>query len=381
MILKVKKFQEACKKILGAVDTDSEIKGVVYGYDTMEINASNGKLQLNVSNGEYYASVALDYSLDEEFRAVIDAKVFLTLISKLTTEDVELILTDKALVVNAGKGSYKFPLKCDDKGMVVLPKIEINHPTVEFVVESSKLQSMVDFNSKEFGKGTISNPVQKFYYLDQEGCITFTNNTACINSFPLTQPIQVLLNQKVVKLFKLFDNNDVKLTLGHEEVGGLVQTRVKLENGMVSISTITSNDQSMISKVPTKSIRAMANKTYDYSVTIETKEFINALDRLLLFGEANTLDKGVGIFEFGNMGITIYDSRRINQEFVSYHSVNALPETMVSINLGLVELKSSLENSEEEFLLFNFGQEDKAIVLASGNVRNVIARKVLKGEQ
>ena len=97
MILKVEKFQEACKKILGAVDTDSAIKGVIYGYDTLELNASNNKLQLNVSNGEYYASVSLDYAVEEGFRAVIDAKVFLTLISKLTTEDVELTLDEKSV--------------------------------------------------------------------------------------------------------------------------------------------------------------------------------------------------------------------------------------------------------------------------------------------
>ena len=377
MILKVEKFQEACKKILGAVDTDSAIKGIIYGYDTLELDASNGKLQLNVTNGEYYASVALDYAVEEGFRAVIDAKVFLTLISKLTTEDVELTLDERALIVKANKGVYKFPLKCDDKGMVVLPRIDINHPNVDFVIESNKLLSMLNFNSKEFNKGTMSKPVQKMYYLDQEGCLTFTNNTACINTFPLTQPIQILLNQKVVKLFKLFDDKDVKFTLGFEEIGGMLQTRVRFENGNVSISTITSNDSSMINQVPAKSIRGMATKTYDYSVTMETKEFISAIDRLLLFDEANTLNKGIGIFEFGNLGITIYDSKKINQEFVSYHSVTNLPDVALSINLGLEELKTSLENSEEEYLVFNFGANDKAIVLANGNIRNVVARKIM----
>lgn len=378
MILKVKQFQEACKKILGAVDTDSELKGVVGAYDALEVRALNNKLQLNVGNGEYFASVTLDYPLDEEFRAVIDAKVFVTLISKLTTEEVELTMDEKALIVKANKGVYKFPLKCDDKGMVVLSKIEVNNPSVEMVIESTKLQSMLDFNSKEFNKGTISQPVQRLYYLDEEGCLTFTNNTACINSFPLSQPVQVVLSQKVVKLFKLFNSDDVKFTLGHEEVGGLVQTRVRFESGSVSISYLSSNDQSYIAKFPTKSIRGMANKTYDYSVSMETKEFISALDRLTLFDNVNDLNRGIGIFEFGNVGITIYDSKKINQEFVAYHSVNALPETMISINLGLAELKASLENSEEEFLMFNFGAQDKAIVLANGNVRNVIARKVLK---
>lgn len=378
MIIKVKKFQEACKKILGAVETDSELKGVVSAYDTLEVCASNNKLQLNVSNGEYFASVSLDYAMDGEFRAVIDAKVFLTLISKLTTEDVELDLTERALVVNSGKSSYKFPLKCDDKGMVVLPKIEISSPSIEFVSGRDKLQSMLDFNSKEFGKGTISRPVQQLYYLDNEGCLTFTNNTACINAFPLAQPIQLLLNQKVVRLFKLFEDNDVRITLGHEEVGGLVQTRVRFESGSVTITSITSNDPTMMGQFPTKSIRAMAAKGYEYSVSIETNEFIKALDRLLLFDEANSLNRGVGIFSFGNSGITILDAKRVNQEFVGYHSVEALPTTMLEINLGLMELKASLENSEEEFLTLNFGENEKAIVLANGNVKNVIARKILR---
>lgn len=377
MILKVKKFQEACKKILGAVDTDSELKGVVGAYDTLEVNASSNKLQLNVSNGEYYASVSLDYALDEEFRAVIDAKVFVTLISKLTSEDVELELAERALVVKADKGVYKFPLKCDDKGMVVLPKIEVNNPTVEIVIEAAKLQSMLDFNGKEFGKGTISKPVQKYYYMDEEGCLTFTNNTACINSFPLSGAVQVLLSQKVVNLFKLFGNEDIRMTLGHEDVGGLIQTRVKFEGENVSVSYLSSNDQSYFVQFPVKQIRGMAVKPYDYSVTMGTKDFIMALDRLLLFEGVNNLNRGVGLFEFGDKGITIYDSKKVNQEFVPYHSVGALPESKLEIHLGLAELKASLENSEEEYLTLNFGENEKAIVLANGNVRNVIARKVL----
>lgn len=378
MILKVEKLKEAGKKILGAVDTDSSVKGIIYGYDTLELRAVNNKLQLNVTNGEYYVSVSLDYYIEEDFRAVIDAKVFLNLISKLTTEDVELVMDDKSLIVRANKGVYKFPLKCDDKGMVVLPTININHPSVEVVIESDKLLSMLNFNSKEFNKGVISKPVQKMYYVDQEGCITFTNNTACINSFPITQPIQLLLGQKVVKLFKLFNNHDVKLTLGHESVGGLIQTRVKFENDNVSISSITSNDATMITQIPTKSIRGMATKVYDYVVTMNTKDFIRAIDRLLLFDDSTNLDRGVGIFEFGNSGITIFDSKRTNQEFVSYHSVTNIPTTLLTINLGLEEIKASLENSEEEYLVFNFSDVDKAIVLSNGNIKNVIAKKTIR---
>lgn len=378
MILKLKMFQEACKKILGAVETDSDLKGVVSAYDTLEVAGGANKLCLNVGNGEYYASVSLDYAVEDGFRAVIDAKVFLTLVSKLDSEDVELSINDRFLVVSSGKSTYKFPLKCDDKGMVELTKIGISSPSLEFVVSKDKLQSMLDFNSKEFGKGTISRPVQQLYYLDEEGCLTFTNNTACINSFPLSNPVQLLLNQKIVKLFKLFEDTDVRLTLGHEEVGGLAQTRVRFESGNVAITSITSNDPTLMGQFPTKSIRGMAAKQYDYAVSIETRGFLSSLDRLMLFGDTDLMNRGTGIFSFGSNGITIKDSRRINTEFVKYHSTVALPSNDVEIALGLMELKTSLENSEDEFLTINFGENEKAIVLANGNVRNVIARKLVR---
>ena len=69
MILQVEKFQDSCKKILGAVDTDSTLKNVAFGYDTLELEADGKTLNLNVTNGEYFVSIALP--LDEEEQVVV----------------------------------------------------------------------------------------------------------------------------------------------------------------------------------------------------------------------------------------------------------------------------------------------------------------------
>ena len=110
MILQTEKFQDSSKKILNAVDTDSALKNVASAYDTLELEASGKVLHLNATNGEYFVSISLPLDEEASIKAVVDAKLFLALISKITTKTVELTTTDSALVVKAN-GTYKFPLK------------------------------------------------------------------------------------------------------------------------------------------------------------------------------------------------------------------------------------------------------------------------------
>ena len=48
--------------------------------------------------------------------------------------------------------------------------------------------------------GVVSNPIQRLYYMDERGAVTFTSG-ACINNFTLEKPVKILLNNKLVKLF------------------------------------------------------------------------------------------------------------------------------------------------------------------------------------
>ena len=373
MTLNTEKFQDLCKKILSAVDTDSALKNVIFGYDTVELYAHEKTLELNVTNGEYFVSVMLPLEEEASMRAVIEAKLFLTLISKITTKTVELTTDDKSLIVKAN-GTYKFPLKFDVDSMVVLPKIAISNPTTEFTVDASILSSILTNNSREIDLDGI-RPIQKLYYLDEQGCLTFTNSTACVNNFTLSQAIKVLLTPKVVKLFKLFSSGDVKLTLGYEEVGTVLQTRLSLAQNNVMITSILPNEQNSIASVPVSAIRGRANKSLEYSVSFDKKYFLEALDRILLFDTPNSMNKGVGVFEFGEDSVKIYDARKNNSEVVAY--VNSSITGTYSANLDLETIKSMLSLYDTQVFSMKFG-DNQAVVLSYGNIKNVLSQKVIR---
>lgn len=367
MILKVKEFQNACKSILEAVDTSAA--SIVN--ETLELRAENNKLNLCVTNKEYFVNVTMNIDSSETFVATVDAKLFLSLIAKLTTADLDLSIKDNTLVVK-GNGSYKLPMIYEDGALLELKPITIDNPTVSFVINSDNLLSVLNFNTKEMSKGVISRPVQKMYYLDNEGCITFTQG-ACVNSFTLAEPVKVLLTQKVVKLFKLFNkSSDVQFTLGYDEVGGMLQTKASFKNDSIEITAILPSDPNMLTSVPVKAIRARANNMYKYTININRELLAEAIDRLLLFTNAKVA-KTSSRFEFGVDSLTIYAPDGENKETIDY--TNTAIDSPYSALLDLSNLKLTLDGCSEQYLTIHFG-DDRAVVVARGTIKNVIPQMV-----
>ena len=85
MIIKTKEFKEAANKILLAAEIDKSAAN-------LEIVTKENTLFLNVTNKEYYVSVKFPIESTEELRAVVDASLFLNLISGISTETFEIKL-------------------------------------------------------------------------------------------------------------------------------------------------------------------------------------------------------------------------------------------------------------------------------------------------
>ena len=378
MILQVEKFQEVCKYIASAVDTDSTLKNLAF-IDAVELVAKDKELRLNVTNGEYYVSVSLPLEEESSMRAVVDAKLFLTLISKITTKSVELETVDNALVVKAN-GTYKFPLKFDVDSMLTLPRIEINNPTSTFKVNGETLVSILDNNTREVNPLSTAKKC-RYYYLDNEGCLTFVSDasSACVNNFKLDTTVKLMLTTKLVKLFKLFKSGDVDVTLGFEEVSGVAQTRVRFVQDDVEVTSILQNDQALISSVPATAIRNVANQVFENTISFDKKEFMDAIDRLLLLDSSVSLNKGVGILSFAETCVTIYDHRRANNkddmasnsEVITYMAGTV--DTPCTLNLRLDKIREILMGTDAQTFNLCFG-DTKAVSISFGNVRNVLSQ-------
>lgn len=374
MIIRIEKLQNACKNILTAVDSNT-LSTIT---ETLELVTVDNYLYMNVTNREYFAQVKIDIGEVVDFHATVNATLFLKLISQITTDTVELNIKDNYVVVVAN-GTYKLPLIFDGDKLLELPEIEIKNVTNEFEIDSDILTSILQYNSKELLKGTIARPVQRLYYVDEKGAITFTSG-ACVNSFNLPQEVKLLFNDRLVKLFKLFDGSKVNLKIGYDNISeDIIQTKVSFTSPDIKLTAILSCDDSLLSKVPVSAIRGIATAEYPYSININKEYLLQAISRLLLF---NTLSgsrdivKPYSTLEFGKDSVIIYDVKKENKEVVNYNNTVLDIDEQYTAILDLPELKATLETCNEPYLNINFGN-NTSIVLTRGRITNVIPECVV----
>ena len=198
MIIKTKDFKEAANKILLAANLDTNAAN-------LELVARNSSLYLNVTNKEYYVAVKFPLETEETFRAVVDASLFLSLVSGFTTDTFSLDIKDNTVVLGSGKSKYKVAMIYENEDLMTLPVIAIQNKTVEMSIPNDILMSILNVNSKELIKTKYLDvsELNKLYYIDETGCFTFTNGS-CLNSFTLEKPVKLLLNDRIVRLFNLF---------------------------------------------------------------------------------------------------------------------------------------------------------------------------------
>jgi len=367
MILKTENFKEICSTILAAVSTNQ----LTLLTETLEIKTKDKRLYLNITDSEYYATAKFDIEENEEINVAVNAQLFLKLIVNTTSNTIEL--TDKGQYLEVkGNGLYKIPTLIGENGPVTLPTIDMENVYASFNVGSDILRSILEYNSKELTRGIASRPIQKLFYVDNKGCITFTSG-ACVNSFELEADIKILLNERLVKLFRLFKNEVVKVNIGKKIINEkLTKTVASFEVDDIKITSILSCNDELLQSVPVEAIRGRALKDYPASVIIKTEQLAEAVNRLLLFssgfGDSKNL-KPYSLFEMGKHKVTIYDTKRESKEDIYYSK--GLIEEPYQMSLDLVDIKTILDGVTEPEISLKFGDR-KAVVLERAYIANVV---------
>ena len=199
--INTEKIRQVASKIALGVEDDRSSPLT----ELLEFELKDKVLTLKATNKEYFLSVTLvDASdSDEYFHVTIVANSFLQMITKTTTPDIKLSVTEAGLVFE-GNGKYIFPITLDGEETVSLPTIEWGEEEVlDLEMDGSILASIQKYNSKELSKDVIVKPIQRLYYVDNHGALTFTDG-ACVNEFELEKEFKVLFNDRLVQLFKLF---------------------------------------------------------------------------------------------------------------------------------------------------------------------------------
>ena len=365
MIIKTKDFQNSCKCILTAVDASS---GNLVN-DALEVKAGDNKVILNVTNGEYYASVSCQAGCSfGELDAVVDAKLFLSLVAKMTVADIELEIVGNVLVLK-GNGEYKLPMLATEDGMLKLDKIGVGEEISSFSIDTAILSSINKFNSKELLKSGVRTNINKMFYVDETGCITFGSG-ACVNEFSLPSTLRILLTEKLVRLFGLFKTKDVGFTLGVVGMpNGSTQQRVRFKNDFAEVTAIVSSDAAMLDSVPAKAIRALANKSCSGVVEVDCRELFETLSRLSLFAGKNATPYSKFVFDKDT--ITVYDTTGENKEVIKLVQQANIAEPY-ECTLNAQDLMLTLDGVEEQYVTVGFG-DHRAVVVIRPKIKNVLA--------
>ena len=373
MILKTKLFQEAANKILVAVNVNKS-------NTNLELAAKDTALYLRVTDRELYAAVKFELENPTEFRAVVDANLFLNLISGINTEEFELYIKDTHVVVKAGKSSYKLAMIYENDQLMKLPIIRLdpNQITVSMSISHDILMSILNVNSREVQKAkrVEVNELQRYYFIDETGCFTFTTG-ACINAFALEKPIKLLLTDKVVKLFKLF-STDAWLSYGHiVNTDKSLQPIVVFQTEDIYVATRLLSDELCIQRVkaPCDAMKALAKEVYDHTLVLSASDLSAAISRLLMFHKNSNPKADLSFIpatvEFSNTEFTIADISGDNKEVITIENGSTTPGGY-SMGVNLIDLKAVLDSCKNEHITMNCGNH-KSIIICRANISNVIA--------
>jgi hypothetical protein len=263
-----------------------------------------------------------------------------------------------------------------------LPVISIQNKTVEMTFPTDVMSSILNVNSKELLKlknvNGVVNELQKLYYIDETGCFTFTTG-ACVNAFTLEKPIKLLLNDRIVKLFKLF-KDDAAFSFGMDPIGaGQIITKMTLETADIYLAAIITCDDLLINKIqgPCAATKRLIGEAYDYRLVLSANEFYNAISRLMMFTKNNksATDKVNSYYQ--PVKITLRDSSLIiqdkfdNAEYVTIENESYMPEVEYNFHVNLVDIKLVLESCKNEHVNFNCGNS-RSITITRGAISNLI---------
>ena len=369
MIIKTKDFAEVANKIKEAVSLDENAAN-------LEVVAKGTSLFLNVTNREFYVSVKYELAEAVDFAATVDASLFLDLVSQITTEEFKLETEDNALIVVSGKSKYKLPMIYDNDKLMSLPVIKIANKTVEMPISHDILDSILTVNSKEIAKVKKMevNELQKMYYIDETGCFTFTTG-ACVNAFTLEKPVKLLLNERIVKLFKLF-TEDVLFSLGQDPLpNGTSRTKIALETANIYLAAVITSDDLLISKVqgPCIATKRFISENYPHHLVLSAKEVSAAISRLMLFTK-NSVDKANMSLIKAHVVIDP-DELVIRDKFGNIETVTIENGSFVDegyeMDVNLADIKLITDSCKNDHITMNCGNH-RSVVFVRGDISNLI---------
>lgn len=316
-----------------------------------------GKLALTTTDITNYLTVAINDASNssEELHLVVMAENFAKLVSKMTSENINLEYEDNTFTVSGGRSNYKIELPLDVDGSL----IKLVSPEVSGKVgKTVKLTSIKNIltTAKSSLATTLNEPCYTAYYIGESVLSTDTYKICCIKEKLLDKP--VLISSDTMDLLDLAEA-DLKCTMSGDSI------KFETDDGLYSLSTKTYDG---IESYSVDAISQLVESEFKSYCVLNKNDMLQALDRLALF--VGSYDRNVINISFDAEQLVMTNKAQAGTEIVDYASEDKGVEFNCSIDIEL--LMSQIKAAPNDEIKLYYGL-DNCIKIADDSTIQIIS--------
>ena len=321
------------------------------------IKLSDGKLRLLTTDMTNTLCIIIDKVAGDEMDITVDADKFGKLISKTTSEDIDLSVKDDVLFVKAN-GTYKIPLISDEEGLISFPDIKdlSENKEADCKTKLSSVMQAYNINKSALAK-TLENPALTGYYCG-DTVISTDANVITFNGFKMfTNDEPILISAQQMQLLTLNTKEDIEVLISGNSIQ-FVTEDVVIDGALME----------GIEDFPANEVNAYLDEAFPSSCKVPKELLLSVLDRLALFIEP--YDKNGAYFTFGRKGITIHSKKDASTEIINYVESKDFEPFVCCVDIPM--LKEQVQANPEDTIKLYYGNEN-ALKMECGKVTQVIA--------
>lgn len=328
--------------------------------ELLEININKEDLTIRATNENVinlFVSAKIKDN-DQEMRVVVDANIFNSLISKITTEFIELDITDKALMIN-GNGVYYLDIRVDESGEIIkFPEIAIDESKATKDINLIELRKKLAICRSAIPDNFDAPELNNYYLKD----IVLSTNA---------YKITAITNNDELKEEELFISKDMGNILISLDYGSAKY--YKEDNNFIVVGPnfkLVGTTGEDLDKYPLDPIKAKLGEQFTYKTIVAKKELLNLLDRLSLFVSEYDSNAINILFLPDKMKIT--SQKKTGDEDIKYkEAIKELTEFNCSVSI--LNLKSQIESLPDEDIEIYFGGCEDSIKIVDKNITQIVS--------
>lgn len=318
------------------------------------ITKVDNTLRLTTTDATNYLYVqdTIDES-EEEFAVTVFVEQFSKIISKLTSENVSLVVKDNVLEVH-GNGTYSIELPLDENGEIIKfpdPIANIKKADSKGSVSLADIKVILDSVKPSLSTDTNSDIVN--YFIGDTALATDSYKIASFNKKLLDG--EYLIAPELLDLFSVVSTDKINYKI--------VGDSIVFEAGDVTIYGKLMNEE-----YPVDVLEKLLSEKFPSVCKINKQDFLNLLDRISIFVSKYD-DKAIRLY-FEKDGITVSNKNRSSNEKIEYKDSKKHKDFDCVIDVEF--LTTQIKAYASDVIEMHYGKEN-SIKLVDGNITQIVA--------